>query len=412
MNAKRFGWILVACLWGATALWSQSKPDRTQLERERARLTKEIRETEKRIKEISSQKKKSVAELEELKKKISIREQLIQNISQDVYLLNGQIGDLQKAIMDLERDLSALKKQYSDMLRWAYKNRNSVQNALFVVSASDFNQAYKRYKYLGQYQNYREQQYHEIVATKRLLEQKVLELNGRLNEKSNLLVEESSQKAQLQSESVEKKEMLVTLQEGEKDLREKLQKQVASREKLNRAIESLIRAEIEEARRKAAAANKPAPTSDREALAATPEALKLSSDFASNRGGLPWPVGQGNIVSRYGTHPHPVLDNVQISNNGIDIKTNPGASVKAVFSGTVTAVFNIRGLQNMVIVRHGQYCTVYAHIDQVSVNKGDKVKGGQSLGTVFTDPEDQKTEVHFELWNGFNKMDPEPWLKR
>jgi septal ring factor EnvC (AmiA/AmiB activator) len=106
------------------------------------------------------------------------------------------------------------------------------------------------------------------------------------------------------------------------------------------------------------------------------------------------------------------LDNVQISNNGIDIKTNPGASVKAVFSGTVTAVFNIRGLQNMVIVRHGQYCTVYAHIDQVSVNKGDKVKGGQSLGTVFTDPEDQKTEVHFELWNGFNKMDPEPWLKR
>ncbi len=186
MNAKRFGWILVACLWGATALWSQSKPDRTQLERERARLTKEIRETEKRIKEISSQKKKSVAELEELKKKISIREQLIQNISQDVYLLNGQIGDLQKAIMDLERDLSALKKQYSDMLRWAYKNRNSVQNALFVVSASDFNQAYKRYKYLGQYQNYREQQYHEIVATKRLLEQKVQELNGRLNEKSNL----------------------------------------------------------------------------------------------------------------------------------------------------------------------------------------------------------------------------------
>ncbi|MEY4852177.1 MAG: hypothetical protein RIS99_572, partial [Bacteroidota bacterium] len=169
MNGKRFLWIFLGCLWGATALWSQSRPDRTQLERERARLTKEIRETEKRIKEISSQKKKSVAELEELKKKISIREQLIQNISQDVYLLNGQIGDLQKAIMDLERDLSALKKQYSDMLRWAYKNRNSVQNALFVVSASDFNQAYKRYKYLGQYQNYREQQYHEIVATKRLL---------------------------------------------------------------------------------------------------------------------------------------------------------------------------------------------------------------------------------------------------
>jgi len=393
-------------------VWAQVKNDRSKLEQERSRLTREIRETEKRIREISSQKKKSVAELEELKKKIQMREMLIENISQDVYLLNGQIGDLQKAILDLNRDLAALKQQYTRMLRWAYKNRNSVQNALFIVASDDFNEAYKRYRYLGQYQDYREQQYREIVATKELLEQKVLELNGRLNEKSHLLIEESAQKSQLQSESVMKKELLSTLQEGEKDLREKLQKQVATREKLNRAIESLIRAEIEEARRKAAAANKPAPATDREALAATPEAVKLSSDFSANKGGLPWPVAQGNIVSHYGTHPHPVLENVQVTNNGIDIKTNAGASVKAIFSGTVTAVFNIRGLQNMVIVRHGQYCSVYAHIEQVSVNKGDKVRGGQHLGTVFTDTEDNKTEVHFELWNGFNKMDPEPWLKR
>lgn len=402
--------LLLLCLLGAT-LVSSSQTNKNQLEAERQRLSREIQATEKQIREIANEKHKSINQLTALQRKISIREQLINNLSASVSDLNIQIDNLNQTIDLLNGDLVKLKEDYSGMIRVAYKNRNTINNVMFIVSANDFNQAYKRFRYFNQYKEYREQQYHEILSTRTQLQVKIAELQKTLQEKNVLLGEEEVQKQTLQQETTEKQQLVKELQKNEKELRRKLQQQIATRERLNRAIEAIIRKEIEEARRKAAAANKSRP-SDKEALTATPEALKLSGEFASNRGRLPWPVSRGIVTEHFGLHPHPILEKAQVNNNGIDIKTERGSSVKAVFGGTVSAVFQIRGLQTMVVVRHGEYCTVYAHIENVLVDKGDKVKAGQPLGTVYTDEEEGKTEVHFEIWKGFDKLDPEPWLAR
>jgi septal ring factor EnvC (AmiA/AmiB activator) len=280
-----------------------------------------------------------------------------------------------------------------------------------------------RLKYLQQFSTYRKKQAQYIQGTQKDLNVKINELDHNKREKTNLLGDQEQEKVTLGKEKNNQSKVLSGLSRQEKELKKELTQKKRESARLNRAIQNAINKEIEDARRraeeearaaaaKAKAENKEAPTAKpisrgSSILAATPEAAKLSSDFLGNRGRLPWPVSSGIITEGFGFHKYGA--NVTTENNGVDIKTAEGSSVRAVFSGEVAAVQNFAG-SYAVLIRHGEYFTVYSNLRSVNVARGEKVTLKQTIGTVITDPNDGTTEVHFEVRKGANAMDPSSWL--
>jgi septal ring factor EnvC (AmiA/AmiB activator) len=194
-------------------------------------------------------------------------------------------------------------------------------------------------------------------------------------------------------------------------LRKQLEEKQRAKKKLDKAIDDLIRKEIAAAKKKATASGKKNVTSSN-VFSLTPEAQKLSSNFAGNKGKLPWPVEQGNISERFGEHPHAELKGIMVKNNGVDIRSVPGTSARSVFDGEVSGVINIPGSNSAVIIRHGEYLSVYSNLSSVSVKKGDKVTTRQKIGQVYYDKDEGYSEIHLEIWKGTTKLDPALWLAR
>lgn len=390
-----------------------------QLENQRNKLIEQINFTKRQIEEVQRKKAFSVNQLVTLRKQIEVRQRLIENYNNDIAITQVQIDNLAELIDALERDLQKLKAEYGKMLQVAYRNRSNYNNVILVLSAKDFNQAFKRLRYLQQYNDFRQTQVRLINKTQEGLNRRKAQLEQKKVERVNLLAEEETQKTLLSYESDKTNQLVSTLQNNEKQLRKELQDKEAARARLQKTIEDIIRREIEEARRKEAerqrkAGQKPAtaPKTTKEEFELTPEAKALGADFEANKGKLPWPVSKGFISEAFGEHPHPVLKNVKVRNDGVSIRTAKEAEVKAIFRGEVTAVVSIPGLQKAVIVRHGQYLTVYAHLETVSVSKGSKIETGQIIGSVYFDQEENKAEVQLQVWRGTTKIDPAPWLAK
>lgn len=388
--------------------FSQTRKD---LESKKAQLQKEIELTNKLLEETQMDKKTTLNQLKTLRRKISIREELIRTINTELGMLDTQISTTADSIVVLEAQLKRLKGEYAKMIYFAYKNQNAYQRLMFLFAAEDFNQAYKRMKYLQQYSAHRKMQAEQILSTTEELNQKKAELEARKNQKNALLGNEIAEKKNLASEQNQQEGLAKNLQAKEKKLKQDLKTKQEAAARLNRAIEDVIRREIEAAKKRAEAEGKKA-TPGTSALAMTPEAAKLSADFAGNRGSLPWPVDQGIITSTFGDHPHPVLKGIMTKNNGIDISTRKGTVARALFDGTVSGVVIIPGANKAVIVRHGEYLSVYSNLDEVYVKMGDKVSTKQNIGLVHTNEEDSKTEIHLEIWKGTTKLDPSDWLFR
>lgn len=410
-------WLLCLLLLAGT-VQAQTKK---QLEEQRNKLMEQIGFTKKQIEEVQKKKEASVNQLVTLRKQIQVRERLIENFSNDINLTQSQIEGLEVLIVALENDLTKLKAEYGKMLQVAYRNRSNYSNVILVLSAKDFNQALRRLRYLQQYNSFRQTQVRLINQTQASLNKRKDQLEQKKREKEGLLQEEETQKSLLSYESDKTNQLVSKLQQNERELRKALQAQEASRVRLQRAIEDIIRRELEEARRQEAErlkkqGQKPgqvsAPKTTREEFELTPEAKALGADFEANKGKLPWPISKGFVSESFGEHPHPVLKNVKVRNDGINLRTAQGAEVKAVFRGEVTAVVSIPGMQKAVIIRHGQYLTVYAQLDDVRVSKGSKIETGQVLGTVHFDEEDNKAEMQLQVWRGTTKIDPQPWLAR
>lgn len=406
-------WISLLLLLAGTA-FGQSKK---QLESQRNQLMEQISFTKKQIAEVQRKKAASVNQLVTLRKQIQVREQLIENYANDISLTQLQIDNLNELIGALERDLARLKEEYGRMLQVAYRNRSNYNNLMLVLSASDFNQAFKRLRYLQQYNDFRQTQVRLINQTQEGLNRRKAQLELKIQEKEQLLQEEENQRSLLGYESEKTNQLVITLQRDEKKLREELKQKEAARAKLQKAIEDIIRREIEEARRREEAkrkkaGEKPKTTTKKDEFELTPEAKALGADFEANKGKLPWPVTKGFISEPFGEHPHPVLKNVKVRNDGVSIRTAAEAEVRAIFRGEVTAVVSIPGMQKAVIIRHGQYLTVYAHLENVTVSKGSKVETGQIIGTVHFDADENKAEVQLQVWKGTTKIDPGPWLAK
>lgn len=388
-----------------------------ELKRRKDALTREIEELNRTLNQTSSNKKLSLKQINALNTKIKLRERKINTINSEIRLLDNQIDENTSAVRSLQSQLNQLRKDYAEMVRFAQRNQSAYSKLMFIFAADNFNQAYKRLKYLQQFTEYRQKQAREIQNTQQDLNGQIVQLDKNKKDKTYLLKDEQKERQILDKEKVKQAQVLKGLTKKETQLKQELTKKQKESIQLNKAIQAAIAREIEAERRKAEeAANKEEVKTGVAAkpvakgssiLAATPEAAKLSSDFLGNRGRLPWPVANGNITEGFGRHSYGA--NVTLENNGVDISTAPGAAVRAVFAGEVRKIFSV-GATYVVMIRHGEYFTAYSNLKSVSVSVGQKVSLKQTLGTVATDPTDGTTKVHFELWKGGTPQNPAGWL--
>lgn len=377
---------------------------KTQLQEDKKRIEEEIEYTNKLLNETKKSKKSSLNQLVILNNKIRKREALVSNINQEINLLESKIEINNKRVKQLIKELESLKEEYAKMIYFAFKNRNTYDRLMFIFSSKDFNQAYKRLKYFQQYSAYRKTQAKLIEKTQKDLNTKAAELQNQKDEKVGLLQTKERELQKLESEKQEKNAALATLNNREKNLRNTLREKEREAKRLQNAIEEIIAEEM-----KAAAERAKAEEENTDATMSTTE-LALSENFSSNKGKLPWPSEKGIISSTFGQHQHPVLRKVVTKNNGVDILTGKGGTARSVFDGTVVSVRTISNTNKAVFIKHGEFFTVYSNLIEVFVKRGDQVRTRQNIGLIYTDPDDGKTELHFEMWKGKTLLNPSYWI--
>lgn len=383
------------------------------LEKKKKKIRKEINQMNDLLKEISINKKNSTLASLITQMKIGAREDLIKSINDEIYWLEQDIVQQQEAIDSLHDQLANYRSQYEKMLQYAYKNRNATNSLVFVFSSSDFNEAYKRLKYLKKISEYREHQAVEIAEAQKEIEREIVKIEAKKERKKRFLGDKYYEKKKLQVEKKENQEAITNLKKDEKALKKKILAKQKAAKKLDNQIRIIIQKELEAARLAAKRAREAAKKGEkRPANDLTQVSDKLSKNFAGNKGKLPWPA-TGVYSGMFGISKHHALKHIKVNNNGVNILTKRGTDAKAVFKGTVVAVIVIpSGAKSAVLLQHGAYFTLYSNLSVVKVKKGQKVKIGQSLGTIKTDEEESKTEIHFELWKGNVKQNPALWLKK
>jgi len=397
----------------------KSSPSRAGMEKERQELVRRIDQTRQQLEEVRRKRKSGLQQLQLLKNQIQNREKIIRNYNAEIVRQEVQITEVENVVQSLQVDLKQLRERYAQLLRQYQRQIMAPSMPLLILSASDVNQALRRTWHLRQYNQFRREQAAAIVDLQQELNQKGEVLQAEKERKEELKAKEEENKNALKQESQEQDKVVKALQKDEKKLRQELRNQEIARNRLQKNIEDLIRKEIEAARQAAAKTEDKGkanqgptqqPQRNQALLELTPEAKALGKAFEENRGRLPWPLQKAMVSETFGFHPHPHLKNISIRNDGITLKAEAGAPVRACFRGEVTAVVNIPGMQKTVIIRHGQYLTVYAHLDQTQVSKGQKIQTGQTIGRLHVRQEDGQSYLQFQLWKGTAKVNPLPWL--
>jgi septal ring factor EnvC (AmiA/AmiB activator) len=384
---------------------------RTELENKKTRLQKEIEYANKLLKESQVNHKNTIGKLNLINTKITKRQELINTMQRQSLMMEKQIGETQGVVKALEEDLERLKSEYAIMLQYTYRNQKFYDRLMFVFSSKDFNQAYKRLKYFEQYANHRREQARLIEETRKSLSSRAEDLTRKKRDLAAVLEEKEREKITLSEEVDEQGKMMETLRRQEKDLRKDLERKSKEKDRLDKAIARIIDEEIKKAKAKAEKSTGSGTKVSSSGFALTPEEQSLSSSFSDNMGKLPWPSERGVITSTFGEHAHPTLRDIRTFNNGVDIATEGGSKARAIFDGIVSAVIVIPGANKAVMVRHGEYLTVYSNLKDVYVKPQDKVKVKQEIGTVANDPEEDRTLLHLEIWKGTNKQDPAKWIQ-
>lgn len=370
---------------------------RKELEQQREKTLEEIAYVDNMIKETEKAKTSSLSDLRIIGSRLTMRENVIAGILDEIELLTDRINLNTLALKLMEDDLDALRKDYAGAIENSYKNRKGNPEIAYILSARDFNQGYKRMKYLQQMAKFRRREAEIIMELKVQIENTRSKLQEDLDNISELKTKEESQKKLLQAEQDRKRRMVNTLGSKEKQLRNELEE----KRRIAGKIEAEIAKLIEEEKRKAVSSDM------------TPEMKLIGNDFAGNKGRLPWPVEKGVITSQYGLRNHPVLAYVKDNNIGIDITSINKTIVRAVFKGQVSRVFSIQGANMGIIIRHGNYLTVYQNLINVKVKVGDMVETKQEIGEVFCDIENgSKSILKFMVFQGIEKYDPELWLAK
>lgn len=397
-----------------------------ELEEQRRNALKRLETTSKVLSETKKTQRSSLNKLNIINKNINERKSLINHIEKEISTLDSEIGKLNGETRKLERELETYKADYANMVREAYINRSVYSRILFILSAKTFDQSFRRLRYMQEYSEYRKEQMRKIENTKLEIAKKTEQLAQHKKTQVDIKSQKSVEQQKLISDQKKENSVYSDLRKKEKTLQADLKKQQKIANDLNRKIEALIAEEVrkaEEKRRKEEQARRakdpdskePAttPKSAETGYAMTKEEKLISGNFAANSGRLPWPVDRGFISGKFGVQAHPTLKYVTTNNKGIYIQTPSKTNARAVFEGVVTQRFSVPGSNNGVIIQHGQYRTVYANLTNIYVRVGQKVDAKQSIGQIYTDPEnDNKTELFFQIWKDRTILNPESWIAR
>lgn len=373
------------------------------LTKTKKQLEEEIEYTNSLLQQTKKTKETSLNKVRLLDRQIDRREALISTISREIGTVDEQIAQGNRAIEQLAGDLARLKQEYARMIYYAYRTMRTNNRLVFIFSASDFNQAYHRLRYYRQYAEFRRRQADKIRATQLELAQRRNDLQTVRDQKMTLAQAQEKAKAKLTQEKEEKDKTVKELTKKEKELLATLKSKQTALNKLQVEIEKLIASER-------AVVKKATGSKTSTEMSLTPAEKQLSGTFAASRGALPWPSEKGVVIGTFGEHSHPVLKYVKVKNNGVDISVVNGTSIRSVFEGKVSRVLVVPNLNKVVIIRHGEYLTVYSNLEEVSVSEGQEVKTKQVIGRIHSDPEDGKSELHFEIWLGKSIQDPQQWL--
>lgn len=410
---------LTIFLIGFIALGYGQADQRKKLEQRKAQILKEMKELQNLESQSKSKEKSVLGKIEENSTKIKLSERLISTTAKQTRLLTDDIYTNQLSINKLNRELKVLKEDYANMVVKAYKSRSEQSRIMFILSSEDFLQAYKRMQYMKQYASFRKVQGDEIRAKMAELETRVTTLSGQKKEKEVLLAESEKEKKTLEKDKQEQETLVKSIRKDKKKYAAEIKKKQQEAKDIDRKIDRMIKDAIAAANKKAAAKATTAAEKKEIVAAAKKEPNKIvltkeekltSNNFRANAGRLPWPVTEGYVSSKFGKHESPLEKGVVVENNGIEITSKPGASVRAVFDGEVTQVQIISGTKT-VTIRHGEYFTFYFNLSSVNVSVGDKVSTKQNIGTIHTYPSG-KTVMRFFVSQNTKFLNPESWITK
>lgn len=423
--------VRMLCLLGMMFLsvygFAQSGKSSTQLKKDKQKIESEIANTQKLLKKTESNQKAAVQQAALLRQQIQNREKIITNLNSQIIQMEDEQEQNQQEISQLEKKLSYMKADYAQVVYNAYRNRRLMDKVTFILAADDFSQMFRRLRYYTIFSRNVREQSERIIKTTEELTKKNEEIVMLKTDKLNTLSTKEQEIKNLEIDRRKKTQNAEQLKKESKKLNEELKKKQQKRKELDAAIQRAVKEEIaranaeREKKAKAAAKGKSSGTSTSSksgtspkssaTISLTPEEQNLNTSFINNKGRLPWPVAKGAKVSDFGSYPHPDVPSVQVENHGIDIMVEAGTPARAVFEGVVTGVMNIMGT-TVVMVRHGEYLTVYQNLSSASVKKGDKVSTKQTLGTVAKSSSSNTYELHFEIWKNDRYVNPNEWLAR
>lgn len=398
---------IAVCFFSLLITTAQTSKKRSELERLKRATQEMIEETNKMLSDTKKSALQYLNQLSVLGEEIKMRKSLISTLNEEVTLIEREQARTNREIAQLQESLKEKKEKYAVAMQGLYNKRSGVDDMLFILSAQSVGQSYRRMRYLQEYSSWRKEQAIAIAEQQADLTRKREELDRKKKERNTLLAERRNETHSLQQKESTQKSMVSELEKKKKSLQAELKKQQQQAREFDREIQRLIE---EEARK--AAKQKDSKAATKGGYAMNKKESALSGSFEKNKGKLPYPInGSYIIVGRFGRQQHSRY--VETINNGIDLQTKPGAEARTVFDGVVSRVFIVPGYNSSVIVRHGNYLTVYSNLREVYVKAGDTVKTRQSIGKIFTDTENGNlTKMQFQLWKETTKLNPEPWLAR
>ena len=393
---------------------------RKELEKQRQQTLEQIEITNKLLDETKKSQSSSLNKLNILNKNINERKKLITNMSSEINLLDKEVTRLNRESQNLNKKLNELKADYARLIDKTRYKDNAYTKIMFVLSADDLQQSFRRFRYLHEFTEYRKSQVKEIEQTKTLIALKTDSLAKNKTQKSEVLKQQEKENETLAKDRQKETTLYKALDKEKNKLQADIKAQQKKATQLNNKIDQLIAEEIRKAEEKAKAQQAQTTTGkkdpeqkDNTNIELTKEQKLISGNFEANKGRLPWPVAKGFISGRYGKQKHPVLQYVTVDNKGIYIQTTANSDARAVFDGVVTQCFSVPGSGNAIIIAHGDYRTVYSNLSDIYVKANDKVKAKQTIGKIFTDSEsDNKTELYFQVRKGMTLLDPETWITR
>lgn len=384
---------LILSIFISTLIFSQNVSEQTE---RKQKIEEEISYLDKQLAATKTRKQSNTKELNYIQRKISNRKKLLREIENEIKSIDNEVSKKEQQIAELDRSLESLKRSYSELVYNAYKNRDQTVWLMYVLASKNIEQGYRRWSYIKDYTSALREMADEIRRKSlRIAEEKYQLAKIKNNSLTNQAKKELEVK-RLSTDESKAKQVISQLSRKEKEMVQQLNVKRREVEKLNREIERILTAAVKE--------------KERPDYKATSVDIALSEEFGNNKGKLPWPVKRGAIVEQFGQHNHPVFKNVKLPfNNGVNISTEAGADALCVFDGVVKQVLMMPGYNQCILVQHGDYFTFYTKLEKIYVKSGQKVRTGDALGSLTVS--DNESIIHFQLWKGTVKQNPENWIR-